>query len=157
MKVVSIEQLSPVSVTGCQSLRFITASHNVGFSVNKTVIPKGDANRWHYKYHHEACYCISGYGILTNIETGETFDIKPDTCYLLDNNDDHTFQAIEDTVLISIFNPPLVGNEKHDEDGSYSISEDTLSRYHLAKSIVEVVNNSTNDYDAIYEVQKLLK
>ena len=103
---------------GFESLRIVLAKDDIGFSVHKTVIPKGPARHWHYKHHKEVCYCIQGRGILTNLETGETFKIVPDTAYILDNHDNHTFQAITDVVLISVFNPPVTGNELHDEDGS---------------------------------------
>ena len=105
---------------GFRSLRVLLAKDGMGFSVHKTIIPKGDPQHWHYKNHLEACYCIQGYGILTNLETGETFEITPDTCYVLDNHDDHTFQAFEEVILISIFNPPVSGNEVHLPDGSYA-------------------------------------
>lgn len=90
-----------------RSLRLILEKDNMGFSVHKTIIPKGNKGHWHYKHHLEACYCISGSGILTNLDTKEVFNISVDTIYLLDNNDNHTFEALEDVVLISIFNPPV--------------------------------------------------
>jgi L-ectoine synthase len=48
------------------------------------------------------------------------YGIVPDTCYILDQHDDHLFEALEDTVLISVFNPPIIGGEVHREDGSYA-------------------------------------
>ena len=105
---------------GFVSHRFLLRRDEMGFGLHKTVIPKGPAQRWHYKHHKEACYCISGRGILTQLLTGRSFEIVPDTCYVLDNHDDHTFEALEDTVLISVFNPPVYGNEVHRHDGSYA-------------------------------------
>jgi L-ectoine synthase len=104
---------------GFTSFRFLLAKDGMGFSMHKTVIPRGDAQHWHYKNHLEACYCVAGAGILQNLQTGEKHWIFPDTVYVLDNHDDHNFQAIEDTVLISVFNPPVAGGEVHDADGSY--------------------------------------
>jgi L-ectoine synthase len=104
---------------GFSSLRILLERDRMGFSLHKTIIPKGDKEHWHYKHHLEACYCISGMGVLTNLETNEEFNITPDTTYVLDNHDDHTFQALDDVVLLSIFNPPVVGNEIHMDDGSY--------------------------------------
>lgn len=101
------------------SLRPILAKDGMGFSVHKTIIPKGTIGHWHYKNHLEACYCVEGRGTLRNIETNEQFDIFPDVIYALDKHDDHQFLAEEDTVLISIFNPPVTGSEVHKEDGSY--------------------------------------
>ncbi len=85
----------------------------------KTVIPKGGPHHWHYVNHLEACYCIKGRGELVDLATGIHHLITPDVVYVLDNHDDHTFEALEDTILISVFNPPLQGNEKHDENGHY--------------------------------------
>lgn len=107
---------------GFRSLRALLASDGMGFSMHKTLIPshKGPQH-WHYKNHLEACYCVSGVGRITNLSTGETFYIIPDTVYVLDKHDDHTFEALEDVVLISVFNPPVTGKEVHGADGSYSL------------------------------------
>lgn len=107
---------------GFRSLRALLASDGMGFSLHKTIVPSGKGpQHWHYKNHLEACYCIAGLGRITNKATGETFWVNPDTIYVLDKNDDHTFEAIEDVILISIFNPPVTGREVHNEDGSYSL------------------------------------
>ena len=107
---------------GFRSLRILLAKDGMGFSLHKTLIPKGPPQHWHYTNHLEACYCVSGGGILTDLTTGRTHPILPDTTYVLDNHDDHTFEALEDTVLISVFNPPVTGKEVHDENGSYQIT-----------------------------------
>ena len=108
-----------VSFKEGRSLRVLLEKDGLGFSLHKTMIPKGAKGHWHYKHHQEACYCIKGSGIITNLDTKESFKINVDTTYILDNNDDHTFEALEDVVLISVFNPPVTGNEIHKEDGSY--------------------------------------
>lgn len=124
MKVVRIEKLPKkraVKFTGGVSYRAVVAADKVGFSVNKTVIPVGPPSRWQYKHHQEACYCIKGSGMLVNLETNEAFRIVPDTVYVLDKHDNHSFEAFDEVILISIFNPPLRGDETHDENGNYSI------------------------------------
>lgn len=121
MKIKRINQLEPVRFTGGISFRAVLKSDNMGFTVCKTVVPKGGPHHWHYINHLEACYCIKGSGELTNLETGVKHLITPDVVYVLDNHDDHSFEALEDTVLISIFNPPLTGQEKHDKNGQYTI------------------------------------
>lgn len=92
----------------------------MGFSVHKTVIPAGARERWHYTAHLEACYCIAGRGVLTDLGTHESFPVEPDTLYALDSHDDHQFFAIEEVTLISIFNPAVIGDEVHRADGSYA-------------------------------------
>jgi L-ectoine synthase len=105
------------------SFRALLASDGMGFSVHKTVLPPGPPQFWHYKNHLEACYCIAGKALVTEYDTGRQWLIYPDCIYVLDKNDRHTFQALEETVLISIFNPPVTGSEVHDEDGSYQLAE----------------------------------
>lgn len=108
---------------GFTSFRFLLAGDGLGFSLHKTVIPKGGAQRWHYRHHLEACYCVSGRGVLIEWEGCKEWVVEPDTVYAPDNHDLHTFQALEDTVLICVFNPPVTGREVHQDDGSYAPSE----------------------------------
>lgn len=129
------------------SNRFLIESDGAGYSMTKTVIYP-DAGRvfQHYKNHHETCYCVSGRATLTNAETGEEFSITPDTTYILDNNDPHYFEAHEETVLICTFNPPLVGNEVHQEDGSYAAKEEWKSPvYNVIAVPIDKVQ--ANDYN----------
>lgn len=123
MKITSIDSLKgterEVVGEGFTSFRVLLERDNMGFSLHKTVIPKGGPYHWHYKEHLESCYCIKGQGIITNLDTGIGYHIKVDTTYILNNHDNHTFEALEDVVLISVFNPPVKGTEIHKEDGSY--------------------------------------
>jgi L-ectoine synthase len=123
MKIVRTQHLEKterdVQFTGGHSVRLVIQKDEMGFGICKTYIPKGGPYHWHYPNHLEACYCIKGHGKLIDIKTGFEALISPDTTYLLDKNDDHTFEALSDVVLISVFNPPLRGNEKHDENGQY--------------------------------------
>lgn len=127
MKVVHTKDLPEsrkVKMHAGVSNRILLAEDNMGFSMTKTVISP-DAGRvfQHYKHHLEACYCVSGKALLTNATTGEYWVIAPDVTYVLDKNDPHYFEALEETVLICTFNPPLTGNEIHQEDGSYRSSK----------------------------------
>lgn len=101
------------------SNRFLVEGDGMGYSITKTIIPKGTMSTWHYKNHLESCYCIKGLGILRDCDTGEIYKIEPDTLYVLDKHDKHNFIAIEEVELICVFNPPLKGNEVHDENGVY--------------------------------------
>jgi len=106
---------------GFTSFRALLASDGLGFSMSKTVIPRGETQHWHYKNHREACYCVSGLGLLTDDATGDNFVIRPDVVYAANEHDSHHFVALEDVVLICVFNPPLTGRELHDADGSYDV------------------------------------
>jgi ParB-like chromosome segregation protein Spo0J len=66
---------------------------------------------------------VSGKGLLINTSTGQYWSITPYTTYVLDNHEEHTLEALEEMTLICVFNPPLVGNEVHQEDGSYASND----------------------------------
>ena len=126
MKIIHYEQLvctdRHVLTDGFASIRGILESDGMGFSLHHTtVFPTDEPQRWHYKNHLEACYCIGGRGLLESEETGERHWIEPNTCYVLDQHDPHKFMAVGDKpcLLISVFNPPCKGREVHNEDGSY--------------------------------------
>jgi len=106
---------------GFVSHRYLIDSDNMGFTMTRTVIPRGGKQYWHYKNHLEACLCVSGYGILFDINTGKKHFIEEGSMYALDNNDPHEFLPIVDVELICVFNPPLKGNEVHKSDGSYEV------------------------------------
>lgn len=142
MKIRTIEEIEntdrDVQGVGFRSLRLILAKDGMGFSFHKTIIPKGEPQHWHYKEHLESCYCIEGMGLITDLTTKEEFLIKPDMIYILDSHDNHTFQALEDTVLISVFNPPITGREIHNQDGSYETIKDGHKDFiHTAFNVYE--------------------
>lgn len=118
MKVVDVSKLKGVNFTGGISYRAINEPDDMGFSVCKTVIPIGGPYKWHYRNHVEACYCIKGDALIIDCKTKKATRIRPDMVYTV-KHDEHEFIAIEDTVLISVFNPPLRGDESHDESGNY--------------------------------------
>lgn len=147
MKVLNANKLPKdrvVKFGGGISNRLLLDSDNMGYTMTKTVIEPGRVNRWHYKNHLESCYCISGNATLTNETTGEQYAIGPDDVYVLDNNDPHTFEAHEETVLICIFNPPLTGQEVHKDDGSYE--PPSKSPVYAVKS-VPIEKVTANDYN----------
>lgn len=124
MKVVRTKELPEERIVDCphggfRSHRILLRSDDMGYGMTKTVIPPNGPQHWHYKSHLESCYCVSGRGTLTNLSTGDVHEIEPDTTYVLDKHDDHTFEAHEETTLICVFNPPLTGKEVHQPDGSY--------------------------------------
>lgn len=123
MKIITNEDVNVVNCPdgGFTSHRYLMEADRMGFSVTRTHIPVGNPHIWHYKHHLEACLCVEGEGDLCDMSTGDVHKILPGTMYALDKNDKHMFMAIKDCVLICVFNPPLKGDEVHDEDRSYPI------------------------------------
>lgn len=105
-----------------RSARFLTAADGVGFSYNDNRVAQGsDATLW-YRNHWEANYIISGRGELTDLTSGETWALEPGVLYVVGPNDRHRFRVTEDEHHVSIFFPPLQGDERHDADGGYPAS-----------------------------------
>lgn len=102
------------------SKRFILAEDNMGFSFNETIIYANTETLIWYKNHLEAVYCVEGEGEIETTEDSIVYPIKPGTLYALDKHDRHYLRAYgKDVRLLCVSNPPLVGDEDHDEEGAY--------------------------------------
>ncbi|MCB1333941.1 MAG: ectoine synthase [Roseivivax sp.] len=96
------------------SHRLLTEADQMGFTVCHTVVRAGTRSRLQYRNHLEACYCIGGAGAVEAMD-GTRYPVAPGTIYVLDQHDDHYLVADpeQDLVLVSVFNPPLRGTERH--------------------------------------------
>lgn len=119
MKSVNVKDIIGVKFAGGKSYRSVLKKDGLGFALMKTCIDKGGPYKWHYKNHKEACFCVSGEGYLEDLITGEVTKVEEGVTYIVDKHQPHLFTAITDVVLISVFNPPLNGNETHDKNGNY--------------------------------------
>jgi len=107
------------------SHRMLTEKDGMGFTVAHTVVNAGSESRLQYRRHLEACYCISGRGSVISADGSEHHVIEPGCIYVLDKHDPHILKAAadQDLHLVSVFNPPLTGEEQH------HLSEDGFSQY----------------------------
>ncbi|WEX91655.1 ectoine synthase (plasmid) [Sinorhizobium garamanticum] len=96
------------------SHRLLTERDRMGFSVCHTVVRAETVSLLQYRNHLEACYCIGGSGEVEDMH-GNVFPIRKGVIYVLDKHDRHFLRGgrNEDLVLVSIFNPPLKGTERH--------------------------------------------
>ena len=96
------------------SHRLLTEKDQMGFTVCHTVVRAGTQSELHYRNHLEACYCIDGEGEVEDMN-GTVFPIRKGDIYVLDENDRHYLRGGKNTdlVLVSVFNPPLKGTERH--------------------------------------------
>lgn len=129
------------------SNRILLAEDKMGYTLTKTVVEPGVRMFQQYKHHIESCYCVSGSAMLTNAKTGEEFSITPDVTYVLEANDPHYFEAYETTVLICVFNPPLKGQETHDDSGSYEPLNDGWDSPVYDVRRVPIAKVTANDYN----------
>ena len=129
---------------GFVSERIIVAADNVGYSLTKTSIPAGREEVWHYKNHLESCYVISGDAVISDMD-GVEHPLSTGDTYVLDCNDRHLFKSTTDVVLLCVFNPPLVGNELHDENRSYPAAQDVSPVYNVKS--VHIDDVVANDYN----------
>ena len=105
------------------SKRIVLGGDKVGFSFHETTIAAGTVNNFHYAHHIEAVWLVEGEGTLTDRETGETYELGPGSMYLLDGHERHTVETRTEMRMLCVFNPPVVGNERHDENGVYPLVE----------------------------------
>lgn len=96
------------------SHRLLTLADGMGFTVCHTVVRAGTEAVLEYRNHLEACYCIGGLGEVEDM-AGNVYPIKQGDIYVLDKHDKHFLRGGIDTdlVLVSVFNPPLTGTERH--------------------------------------------
>jgi L-ectoine synthase len=108
-----------VTAKNWTSRRLLLRDDRMGFSLHDTVIHAGTTTEIHYQNHLEAVYCIEGKGSVHVLESNRSYDIEAGDMYALDKNDRHLLIAETQMRMICVFNPPLVGQETHDEYGVY--------------------------------------
>ena len=105
-----------------RTVRFLNTDDGMGFTMADVRLSPGmDSVLW-YKNHWEANYVVAGRGTLTDLTTGESWPMEPGMLNMVGPNDRHRVVADSDMHIISVFNPPLRGDEKHDADGAYEPS-----------------------------------
>lgn len=112
------EQVQSVDWGNGQSHRLLVEADRMGFAVAHTVVSAGSRSKLQYRRHLEACYCISGKGEILNADETVTHLLEPGVLYALDEHDPHVLVAGsgEDLHLVSVFNPPIRGDERHSLD-----------------------------------------
>ena len=105
-----------------RTLRMLTQADGLGFGFSDVHVAAGaEAILW-YKHHWEANHIVSGTGAVTDLATGQTWALAPSMGYNVGPKDRHRLRAHTDMHLVSVFCPPLVGNEQHDKDGALAAS-----------------------------------
>ncbi len=95
-----------------QSRRLLLEGDSMGFAVCDPFVKAGTASLLEYKNHLEACYCIEGFGEVEEM-SGTVHKLFPGVLYALNKHDKHILRGTTDMRVISIFNPPIKGSERH--------------------------------------------
>lgn len=114
-----------VSAEGWESIRLLLKDDNMGFSFHITTIFEGADLEMHYKNHLESVFCLSGEGEIEDLSDGTVYPIEPGTLYVLDKHDKHNLRAKKEMIMACVFNPPVTGQEVHDETGAYPLDAET--------------------------------
>lgn len=121
-----VRQLSDIRKTdrlvkskGWDSARLLLKNDGMGFSFHITTMYAGEELRMHYQNHLEAVFVLEGTGTIEDLGTGETHKLAPGVMYALNKNDRHIVRPETDILTACVFNPPVTGQEVHDENGAY--------------------------------------
>src|SRR3954452_20683062 len=101
------------------SARYLAKQDGLGFSFAAVVMAAGQQVTLWYKHHWEANFIVSGSGELEEVATGRRWPLEAGTMYVVGPKDRHVVRASKELRIVSVFNPPIVGDETHDADGSY--------------------------------------
>lgn len=104
------------------SRRILTATDEMGFSLNDVSLEPGFEMNLEYRHHLEACYVVSGDMEITDLASGREHAIGPGGVYAMDLHDRHVARSPRGARVVCIFNPALRGTERH-VDGGYEPSE----------------------------------
>jgi L-ectoine synthase len=105
-----------------RTLRMLTKSDDLGFSFSDVHFDAGATTELWYKNHWEGNYIVSGVGTVEDLTTEEIWDLAPGLLYSVGPKDRHRVTAETDIHILSVFCPPLQGNEQHDANGSLEAS-----------------------------------
>ena len=101
-----------------RTIRMLTRDDQVGFSLSDVRLAAGARASLWYKHHWEANLVIGGRGRVTEVGSGRAWPLAFGTMYLVGPRDRHVLEAEQDLHVLSVFCPPLAGDEEHDADGA---------------------------------------
>lgn len=111
-----------------RSFNLLSEADGLGFSLHDVRSAAGSEESLWYKHHWESNYIIAGTGSVEEVSTGRVWPLGPGVIYGVGPEDRHRFRAESEVHAISIFSPPLDGQEAYDEDGSLEASGELPER-----------------------------
>ena len=111
--------LHQVAFGNMETVRLILAEDQAGFSISEVKVTRPMDVVLQYKHHIEANIFLSGGGTVENLSSGEIFEVHAGVTYIVFPQDRHRVKLSAGTRLICVFNPPLKGDENHNQEGGY--------------------------------------
>ena len=102
-----------------RSTRFLTMADGMGFTLTDVRVTNGMSTVLWYRHHWEANYVVAGTGTVRDLERNRSWPLVRGTLYTVGPTDRHQIDPDDHLHIVSVFNPPLVGDETHDSDGAY--------------------------------------
>lgn len=112
-----------VAAENWRSKRIVLGGDGVGFSFHETTFQPNSVHEFHYANHIEAVWLVEGEGTLHDLTNDVTYDLAPGTMYLLNGHERHQVKNRTLMRMLCVFNPPVTGQEVHDENGVYPLIE----------------------------------
>ena len=101
-----------------RSIRALIQKDQLGFSLSDVRLDAGNRSALWYKHYWETNIVLDGQGTVTDLSTEESWSLAPETIYVVGPDDRHSIESETDLHLLSLFNPPLQGDEQHDQGGT---------------------------------------
>jgi len=109
-----------------ESARLLLKDDNMGFSFHVTTMYAGEELHMHYQNHLEAVLVLKGTGTIEDLGSGITHQLASGVMYALNAHDKHVVRPTTDILCVCVFNPPVTGQEVHDESGAYPAETDMV-------------------------------
>ena len=97
------------------------ARDGVGFSLHDTILTPAPRPRWVRATTSRRCTASRGRARSGPRRPATTTPSRPGTMYVLDGHERHRLTAETDLRMVCVFNPPVTGEEVHDENGAYPL------------------------------------
>jgi L-ectoine synthase len=94
-----------------ETYRFLLSGDDADVTVTDIVLAPGVEALYGYEHHIEIAYCIEGKAQLTDLTSGQVFDIEPETLWVARKGSQFRFIAEVPTRLICVFSPAFNGQE----------------------------------------------
>ncbi len=92
-------------------VRALTKSDGLGFGFSEVHLTAGASTVLCYQHHWESSYILSGTGLVEDLNTCESWELKPDMAYNVGPMEHHRLHAYSDLHLVSVICPLLEESE----------------------------------------------